>query len=43
MGNLLNGWLVPLFTAPVVLGVNGLLLIVVALWFLMVHRKVAAL
>ena len=24
MGNLLSGWLVPMFTAPVVLGVNGL-------------------
>jgi predicted MFS family arabinose efflux permease len=43
MGNLLSGWLVPLFTAPVVLGINGLLLIAMALWFLMVHRKVAAL
>ena len=43
MGNLLTGWLVPLFTAPVVLGFNGLLLIAMALWFLLVHRKVAAL
>jgi predicted MFS family arabinose efflux permease len=43
MGNLLSGWLVPLFTAPVVLGVNGLLLVVVALYFLFVQRRVAAL
>ena len=27
MGNLVSGWLVPMFTAPVVLGVNGVLLI----------------
>ena len=31
MGNLLTGWLVPLFTAPVVLGVNGMLLVMLAL------------
>src|SRR6202023_1780700 len=43
MGNLLSGWLVPMFTAPVVLGVNGLLLVLVALYFLLVQRRVAAL
>jgi predicted MFS family arabinose efflux permease len=43
MGNLLTGWLVPLFTAPVVLGVNGMLLILLALYFLFVQRRVAAL
>jgi predicted MFS family arabinose efflux permease len=43
MGNLLSGWLVPMFTAPVVLGVNGLLLILVALYFLLVQRRVAML
>ena len=43
MGNLLSGWLVPIFTAPVVLGVNGLLLVLVALYFLIVQRRVAAL
>jgi predicted MFS family arabinose efflux permease len=43
MGNLLSGWLVPVFTAPVVLGVDGLLLILVALYFLLVQRRVAAL
>ena len=43
MGNLLSGWLVPMFTAPVVLGVNGLLLALVALYFLIIQRRVAAL
>jgi predicted MFS family arabinose efflux permease len=43
MGNLLSGWLVPIFTAPVVLGVNGLLLILMALYFLLLQRRVAAL
>jgi predicted MFS family arabinose efflux permease len=43
LGNLLSGWLVPMFTAPLVLGVNGLLLILVALYFLLVQRRVAAL
>jgi predicted MFS family arabinose efflux permease len=43
MGNLLTGWLVPMFTAPVVLAVNGFMLLVLALYFLLVQRKVAAL
>jgi predicted MFS family arabinose efflux permease len=43
MGNLLSGWLVPMFTAPIVLGVNGLVLVVVAVYFLVVQRRVAAL
>jgi predicted MFS family arabinose efflux permease len=43
MGNLVSGWLVPMFTAPIVLGVNGLLLILVAVYFLLVQRRVAAL
>jgi len=43
MGNLLSGWLVPMFTAPVVLGVNGLTLILMALYFLLVQRRVATL
>lgn len=43
MGNLLSGWLVPMFTAPVVLGVNGVLLVLLALYFLIVQRRVAAL
>ena len=43
MGNLLSGWLVPMFTAPVVLGVNGVLLVLLGLYFLVVQRRVAAL
>jgi len=43
MGNLLTGWLVTLFSAPLVLAVNGLVLMVVALYFLAVQRRVAAL
>jgi predicted MFS family arabinose efflux permease len=43
MGNLLSGWLVPMFTAPLVLGVNGLALILMALYFLLGQRRVAAL
>jgi len=43
MGNLLSGWLVPIFTAPIVLGVNGLALILMAVYFLLVQRRVAAL
>jgi len=43
MGNLLSGWLVPMFTAPIVLGVNGLVLILMALYFLLIQRRVAAL
>jgi predicted MFS family arabinose efflux permease len=43
MGNLVTGWLVPAFTAPVVLGTNGFLLIAVAIYFLVVQRRVAAL
>ena len=33
MGNLLSGWLVPMFTAPIVLAVNGSLLVVLAAVF----------
>ncbi len=43
LGNLLSGWLVPIFTAPIVLGVNGFLLVLVALYFLIIQRRVAAL
>jgi predicted MFS family arabinose efflux permease len=42
-GNLISGWLVPAFTAPVVLGVNGSLLVFVALYFFFVQRRVATL
>jgi predicted MFS family arabinose efflux permease len=43
MGNLVSGWLVPIFRAPIVLGVNGLLLIAVALYYFLVQRRVATL
>jgi predicted MFS family arabinose efflux permease len=43
MGNLISGWLVPMFSAPVVLAVNGGALILVALYFLLVQRRVAML
>src|SRR4051812_2647340 len=43
IGNLVSGWLVPLYTAPLVLAVNGFLLIIVALYFLLAQRRVAAL
>ena len=43
MGNLAAGWLVPIFTAPTVLAVDGLLLAALGLYFLLVHRRIAAL
>ncbi|MDP9159779.1 MAG: MFS transporter, partial [Acidobacteriota bacterium] len=43
IGNLLSGWLVPAFTAPVVLSLNGFLLILLALYFLLVQRRLAVL
>ena len=42
-GSLLTGWLVPVFSAPAVLAVNGLLLVGLALYFLAVERRVASL
>ena len=43
MGNLVSGWIVPAYTAPLVLAVNGFLLVLVAGYFLVVQRRVAAL
>jgi predicted MFS family arabinose efflux permease len=43
MGNLATGWLVPRFTVPLVLGANGFLLVLLALYFLLVQRRVSAL
>ncbi len=43
LGSLATGWLVPRYTAPHVLAVNGLLLIAVGFYFLLVQRRVAAL
>jgi predicted MFS family arabinose efflux permease len=43
MGNLATSLLVPKYTAPVVLGANGFLLIAVAVYFLLAQRSVAEL
>lgn len=43
MGNLATGWLVPRFSVPLVVGANGVLLVLLALYFLLVQRRVAAL
>jgi predicted MFS family arabinose efflux permease len=43
LGNLVTGRLVPVFTAPMVLAANGLLLVLVALYFLVAQRRVAEL
>ena len=43
LGNLLTGKLVPIFTAPIVLAVNGAVLVVLGIYYLTVQRKVAAL
>jgi hypothetical protein len=43
MGNLITGWLVPMFTAPTVVAVNGVLLLLLGVYFLLVQRRVAAL
>jgi hypothetical protein len=43
MGNLATGWLVPMFTAPIVLAVNGALLLLMGVYFLFVQRRVASL
>jgi MFS family permease len=43
MGNLIAGWLVPIFTAPVVLAVNGALLVSLGLYYFLVQRRIAEL
>lgn len=43
MGQLVTGWLVPIFSAPSVIAVNGALLVLLAVYFLFGQRKVAAL
>jgi MFS family permease len=43
MGNAAAGWLVPLYTAPVVLAVNGALLVFLGIYYFMVQRRVAEL
>ena len=42
-GSLITGSLVPVFSAPTVLAANGLLLVCLGLYFLLIHRRVAAL
>ncbi len=43
LGSIATGYLVPIYSAPRVLAVNGFLLVFVACYFLMVQRRVAAL
>ena len=43
IGSLVTGSLVPVFTAPIVLAVNGVLLSVLGFYYLLVHRRVASL
>jgi hypothetical protein len=42
-GSLITGWLVPVFSAPAVLAVNGLLLVGLGAYYLAVERRVARL
>jgi predicted MFS family arabinose efflux permease len=44
-GSVLTGWLVslPMLTAPMVLSINGVLLLALGLYFLVIQRRVAAL
>ena len=42
-GSVTTGWLVPIFTAPTVLSVNGLVLMTLGAYFLFVQRRVAEL
>ena len=43
LGSVVSGWLIPIFSAPVVISANGVLLIVLGLYFLTVQRRMAAL
>jgi predicted MFS family arabinose efflux permease len=43
IGSLATGYLAPIFSAPSVLAVNGLLLLALGLYFLLVQRRVASL
>jgi predicted MFS family arabinose efflux permease len=43
MGNLVSGGLVPIFSAPIVLGVNGVLLALLAAYFFVARSRVTAL
>ena len=43
IGSLITGFLVPRFSAPLVLACNGVILALLGLYFLVGHRKVARL
>ena len=43
IGSLITGWLVPIYSAPHVIAVNGVLLVSLGLYFLVAQRRVAAL
>ncbi len=43
IGNLVSGWLVPPFTAPQVVAVNGLLLVLLASYFMVTRARVTSL
>lgn len=43
MGNLIAGWLVPIFTVRMVLGVNGALLVLLGFYYFLIQRRVAEL
>jgi len=42
-GSIASGWLIPIFSAPVVIAANGLLLVLLGVYFLTMQRRVAAL
>lgn len=42
-GSIVSGWLIPIFSAPVVIAANGLLLVLLGVYFLTLQRRVAAL
>ena len=42
-GSIVSGWLIPILSAPVVIAANGLLLVLLGVYFLTVQRRVAAL
>jgi predicted MFS family arabinose efflux permease len=42
-GSVLTGWLVPMLTAPTVLSINGVVLLSLGMYFLVLRRRVAAL
>ncbi len=43
LGSLLLGKLIPVFTAPVTMGITGALLAILGVYFLFVHKRVAQL